>query len=121
MPTLEIMQVSLVTSGPSRTPAKQYLQPESPSRAGDVEASSVVDGELPVTWVVDIMVRGPQPAVFHVQALGASSHVHAHVTTNAVCVDRVGARCGRAIGDREAGTSEAADTCVDIPHSGGYA
>ena len=88
----------------------------------DVQPTASVDGGLGVVGVVNIVVGNPEPVVFHVQALRAEGDVHAHKGGDTITMYYVnGAGGSRALGDLEVGAREAADTGVDVPHSGGGA
>ena len=94
-------------------------EPDGAGGALDEEAPPRVDCQLGVGRVVDVVVRGPQPAVFDIEAGGADGDVHRHVGADAGGVDGAGGWRGWALGFFKIGAREAADARVHVPHARG--
>lgn len=96
-------------------------QPNRPIARLNVQSPTGIDGGLRIGSIIDVVVCRPQPCVLHVQTGRRCCDVHAHVCGNA---RRNNSRRTRTLGtlcNLELGPCEAANTCVDIPHTRGRA
>ena len=82
----------------------------------DVESTAGQDGDLRGPRIVHVVVRGPEPVVLEVGAVGSLGYVHVRVGGHAFGFD--GADGGRALCDLEVCAFGAADAGVDVPEAG---